>query len=359
MTVYWIVWASVILIAALISKAEIERDTQLTVKRRYHSGTEKWLFIIATLLLIFIAGCRNNVGDDFGSYYNNYTTYMHFWDALISFKEPGLHFVYSIAAMIHNTGRFCLFAVAAVTIGLQMLTLYRNTNNIALALVLYTFMFWTACFNGVRQALAAAVLFCGFSALRDKKFFKFFVIVILAFLCHRSAIIMVLMYFMAHRRISIRNVIILITASVIVLLSYDYVFQFTGLILEEDILATKSTYWMNAVNPLRVLSRTAPAVFFLYVCRNKEKTEELSFYLNLLIIGAVVSIVTMNSTAMGRMSLYMTLFMIISIVELIKVVESRYTKLLTIAIVLLYGFMEWYEIQGSVSLNNFQLEWLW
>ena len=359
MTVYWFVWVGIVLIATLISKAETEPDTQLTIKRRYHSGTEKWLFIVATLILIFVAGCRNEVGADFGSYFHYYTKYLNFWEALISFKEPGIHFVYSIAAMIRDTGRFCLFSVAAVTIGLQMFTLYRNTNNIALALVLYTFTCWTACFNGVRQALAAAVLFCGFSVLRDKKFFKFFVIVILAFLCHRSAIIMVLMYFIAHRKISIKNVIILITASVIVLLSYDYVFHFVGLILDEDILATESTYWTNAVNPLRVLSRVAPAVFFLCVCRNNEKTPELSFYLNLLIIGAVVSIVTMNSTAMGRMGLYMAPFMVISIVELIKVVESRYTRLLTIAIVLLYGIMEWYEIQGSPTLNNFQLQWLW
>ena len=358
MTVYWIVWASEILIAALISKAEVEPDSQLTVKRRYHSSSEKWLFIIAALLLIFIAGCRNDVGADFGSYYRLYTNYMDFWGSLKTLEEPGIHLVYSIAAMIRNTGRFCVFAVAAVTIGLQMLTLYRNTNKIGLALILYTFMCWTAGFNGVRQALAAAVLFCGFSALRDKKFIKFFVIVILAFLCHRSAIVMVLIYLLVHRKISIRNVIILIIASSIVLLSYDYVFQLAGMVLEEDILGT-AEYWSTEVNRLRVLAHVVPAAFFLFVCRNKEKTPELSFYLNLLIVGAVVSVVTMNSAALSRMNMYMTPFMIIAIVELFKMVDSKYTKLLTIATVLLYGIMEWYECQGSPTLNNFQLEWLW
>ena len=358
MTVYWIVWASIILIAALISNAKTEPDTQLTINRRYHSGTEKWLFIIATLLLIFIAGCRYNVGADFGGYYDLYARYLNFWEALKTFSEPGIHLVYSIASMISNTGRFCVFTVALVTIGLQMLTLYRNTNNIALALILYTFMCWTACFNGVRQALAAAVLFCGFSALRDKKFFKFFVIVILAFLCHRSAIVMVLMYFIIYRKVSIRNVLFLIIVSSIVLFSYDYVYQFAGLVLAEDITVT-TTYWSRVVNPLRVLSRVVPAAFFLFICRNKEKTPEMSFYLNLLVLGAVISVATMNSAALSRMNMYMTPFMIVSIVELFKVVDSRYTKLITIATVLLYGIMEWYEIQGSSSLNNFQLEWLW
>lgn len=358
MTIYWIVWVSVILIALLISKAETEPDTQLTVKRRYHSGTEKWFFIIAALLLILIAGCRNNVGADFSSYYHYYTKYLDFWGSIKTFQEPGFRLVYSIAAMIHNTGRFCLFAVAAVTIGLQMLTLYRNTNKIGFALVLYTFMCWSSCFNGVRQALAAAILFCGLSSLRDKKFLKFFVIVVLAFLCHRSAIVMVLMYFMVHRKTSIRNVFFLIIASSIVLVSYDYVFQFTGMVLEEDVLGT-AEYWATEVNRLRILARVAPAGFFLFVCRNKEKTPELSFYLNLLIIGAVVSVVTMNSAALGRMNMYMTPFMIISIVELFKMVDSKYTKLLTLATVLLYGIMEWYEIQGNPTLNSFHLEWLW
>ena len=67
----------------------------------------------------------------------------------------------------------------------------------------------------------------------------------------------------------------------------------------------------------------------------------------------------MNSRGLGRMSMYMTPFVVISIAELIKIYRDKNLHIASIIIAALYGTMEWIEVSGSSSLNNFQFQWIW
>ena len=355
MTVYWIVWIGILMLGECCRLEDPVPDGCLTTERRRHTDLTCLFFVVASLLLIFIAGCRYYVGADFGAYYS-YEGYLDFWDGLKNLEEPGIRLVYNIAVWIHKSGQFCIFCVAAVTLGLELLIIYRNTDQLEMALMLFLFMCWTACFNGVRQALAAAVLFCGYPALRDKKLIQYAVFVGLAFLCHRSAIVMILAYFIVNRPVNTRNVIILLVASFVVLESYDFVYKFVNVVMDNEITGAEG-YWNSSVNILRTLSKIAPAVVFLFFTRDMEKTPQMSFYLNILLLHAVVAITTTNSACLARMSMYTAPFAVLAVAELVKIFDIRDRGLVSGAIVLLYWFMDWYEIHGSDSLNNFQLHW--
>ena len=80
--------------------------------------------------------------------------------------------------------------------------------------------------------------------------------------------------------------------------------------------------------------------------------------MNILLVSAVISIVTMNSAALARMSMYMGPFTVIAIVELLKKVSDIDRGLITTLIILLYGIVGYVECDGvSFTLDN--LKWFW
>jgi len=358
MLIYWIVWISIIVLAFACQKSELQQAPCLTTSGFQHNKTTRFVFVLAALLLILIAGCRYYVGTDFGGYYRGYWTYLDLVPAIKTLNEPGIRLIYKIAVLIHDNGGTCIIAVAAVTLGLELYTIYKNTDNIGFALALFTFTCWTTCFNGVRQALAAAVLLCGLPFLRDKKFWKYAIIVMLAFLCHRSAIVMILVYFIVNREVNIKNVIILIFASVVVLISYDSVYELVNVVMDNEVTGEEA-YWSTQVNILRILTEIAPATLFLYLFRHEEKTPEINFYLNVLIMHAVVGIVTSNSACLARMVMYTMPFAVIAMAKLTKQLSDNLSRIHSFLIIVFFWIMEYYQCSISVDLNNFRLKWFW
>ena len=104
------------------------------------------------------------------------------------------------------------------------------------ATLLYIFLgCWHGAFNGIRQYLAAAIIFSGVNFIKERKFWKYALIVFIAFLFHSSAILMIFPYFIANNKVSLSNILFLITASIVILFSFSEVLQFTGFLLNENL----------------------------------------------------------------------------------------------------------------------------
>lgn len=354
MAPYWITWMSVMIIAGLAQYCDYKSKNQMTYAKVIHTKNARILFVLCSAILIVVAGRRYYIGGDFDAYYTGFSYYAtDLFRAVREFDEPGIRLVYAIAALFSKNNMAGIFAVALVTLGLELVVIYRNTDRICLAIILFEFMCWTACFNGVRQALAVAVLFCGFSALREKKFWKYAFFVFGAFLCHKSAIVMVLIYFLAHRKMNLRNLLFTTVAVIVVVKSYDYVFQITGWILGADT-EEFGLYWEQSVNILRICSKVAPAIFFLLMYKSRLGNEKILFYTNLLVVNAIVAITTANSACLARMSMYTAPFTVIAIVELVKGFNLKSRKLLIPLIVVLYCAMTCYEISKTATLYPFR-----
>lgn len=356
MTVYYVTFFSVLLFASLAQRSDyVHYDNELSYCRVFHTRNTRICFIIASFILILVAGLRYNVGTDFGAYYKQYHDYADaFAVNLIDLNEPGYGLICKISELIRDDYGTSTFLVALVTLGLSFGVIYRNTDRICEAVLLFVFLeCWHVSFNAVRQCLAAAVLFCGFSFLRDKKYFKYAIVVLLAFLCHKSAIVLFLICLVVHRDTKPINIVVLIVGTIALLYSYDLLFAFQDQILDDGIV--HYSYVTNSVNIIRVLANCTPAVFFLIF--SKAKTKERDFYLNLLLIHAAIQIASSNSTYFARMAIYTAPFVAIAIPELLKTVEPSLRKKITPIIIILFAIFCIHDINISPSLNNFM--WLW
>lgn len=319
----------------------------------------KTFFVFSALVLIFVAGFRYFVGTDYGAYFVNHENYASdFWENLFEFDEPGYSLISLIALKLNLGSEGALFIAAAITNILFLTTIYKNTDMLLPAILLYIFLgCWHGAFNGVRQYCAAAIVFAGLHFIKERKFWKYAFVVFIAFLFHSSAILMIFLYFVAYNKINFRNILFLIFASLIILFSFTEVLNFAGFITgAENDYASSGEYITNSVNILRVLVAIAPAVFFLILYQKRAITREQQFWLNMLIINGVMMFATSNSTYLARMGIYTAPFSAIGIPELIKGISPKDKKVVTALILLAFAAFWLYEISNSSALREF--EWV-
>lgn len=324
----------------------------------YHSKNSKVLFIAGALVLIFVAGLRYYVGTDYSGYYVGYPQYVStLWKALLHFNEPGTRLLFAICSLFSSDPAVGLFCAAAVTLGISFVTLYKNSTHLFEAGLLFVFMGgWHGCFNGVRQYLAMAFVFFAYPYMRDRKFWKFLLLIFIAFLFHKSAIIMIIPYFFVNWKISYKNEIVLILACVAFFLLYDRVFGLVNFLLDEDI-RWDMDYMKNSVNPLRTLVQVVPAVYYLVTYWNADKDMEETAALNLLIVNAVAMILASGSAYLARIGIYTSPFTAIAMPKLNERLTGKNRRFTMAVILILYGIYWWYEISHSGSLNTFR--WIW
>lgn len=321
-----------------------------------HARASLYCFLFVSAWLVIVSGHRYYVGTDFGAYFKGYGSFAdRAWRNLFKLREPGFGLVAFFARRIHDDGTTVLTATALVTVGLAMRIIWQQTDSVLDAVLLYLFLgCWHGSFNAVRQCLAVTLVFCGYESLKEGNLLRYAIAVFLAYLCHKSAIVMIAIFLVARREVNVKNVIILLIATVVILRSYDLFSRFQDEILDDAII--QYGYVTNSVNILRVLANSAPAVFFL-VFRPEEKTRETDFYTNLLLVHAVIAVGSSGSTYYARMMMYSAPFVCIAIPELLKRIKPEISKWAAPAIYILFAAFWIYEITNSPALSPFRFIW--
>ncbi|MBR2883984.1 MAG: EpsG family protein [Clostridia bacterium] len=356
MTTYFIVIFLIIIFAYFAQKNIIKKAASIANEFVIIKPTmTKMFFIFIVGVLVFVAGFRYYVGTDYGAYYGQYLRFANsFWESLKNFDEPGYGLIALISLKLNLGGEGAIFIAAALTNIIFLITIYKNTDMLFPATLFYIFLgCWHGGFNGVRQYLASAIIFSGLRFIKERKFWKYALVVFIAFLFHGSAIMMIFPYFVVYNKISFKNIAFLIGLSLIILFSFSEVLEFTGFLLQED-LSDEGEYLTNSVNTFRILVAIAPALFFLFLYQKRTITKEQQFWFNMLILNGIVMFATSNSTYLARVGIYTVPFSTIGIPELIKGSNIKQKKAVTIIILVAFAAFWLYELSNSDGLNNFR-----
>lgn len=303
------------------------------------------------LILTLVAGLRYMVGTDYMTYYQNYEIYKNI--ELDIFKEPGIKVIARLSAVILDRPETMFFIASVLTVGLMTVTIIRNSETYWLSILLYVFMcVWHGSFNGVRQYLAAAILFAGHFAIKNREFGKWLIVVLIASMFHVSAVIAILFYFFGNQGISWKQVPICGAIMLIGLTVYDKIFLAIGF-LKGDELDTTISYITNSINPFRIAVAWVPVIFFLVFKRYFELNKKIIFYFNMSLLHAVLMTVASNSTYLGRIGIYTGVYNTIIWPLLLNKCDNRTRKILTILILMFY-FFYWKEEASNRWLSTFR-----
>lgn len=350
MTVYWLTIAAVGYFVWMARATDPMLDQRMPGKLPA-SATSRIFVAAAALVLMGVAALRWGVGTDFWQYVQNYEIYKgSFSESLRSFDEPGIKAIAWAVAHVWDDPAVFMAVASLTTVGLMLWTITRYSTALVMSFMLFIFVgAWHGSFNGVRQFLAAAILFAGHRFIVDRKPLKYAVLVLIAASFHISALAMIPLYFVPNRKLRGRMIVALVVAAVAALYASDAALNVVEFVTED---LTITDYVTTAINPLRIAVAVAPAL--LYWSRGVRTEEDGEwFYRNMAIVHAVVMLAASWSAYIGRFGIYTTAFLPLVIPRLSDFPDRRLTAVARVGVVLIYAVYWYIEVSGSSSLNDF------
>lgn len=164
--------------------------------------TPFWTWEITFSLLIFalISGIRWQVGVDHLSYLSDYETLIRGHELRAGRWEPGFYFISKLFANlnIHFVFYFAFWAF------LQLFFIFYAHKNERyllpfLGLVILLGPHYFSWMNGIRQMLAATIFVFSIQYIKDRKLIAYIITILLAATIHKSAILLLIFYFIPQR----------------------------------------------------------------------------------------------------------------------------------------------------------------
>ena len=313
-------------------------------------------YFLIIAVLIFVGGFRFRVGADYSSYARAVYTSSEVIDAIKSLSEPLYKFIVYLSRSIFDDGISTIFIFNLIIVLLAFYGFSKYDEN---AITLYALLFvfigtWTFSFNGIRQALACAIIFNGSCILEKedntwvKHTLKLALICFVAFLSHKSAIFMLPIILLSNRRMDSKQVILLLFSAIAIPLMFDNAYEF----MEVDLNSEDSlVYVEHEINPIRLPVAFAPLLLLALIKDKKELFTNERFITNMTFFHAVLALATMNSSYMHRITQYTVYFVIVFIVRAIKRIDPKIRWIVTVIIIVLYFAYFLYGIYTSAFLK--------
>lgn len=319
-----------------------------------NGGTQKKVFFSLALLVI-IATIRYDVGYDYMNYYN-FVAYN------ASYKETiNLNFalipkmILQIAVFFKQPWLFFFISEMLIVIFIY-LGVKDQEIDINSAIIVYTSLFYVESLSIVRQALAVSAVFWSFKYVREKKLICFLMVILLAVLCHESALIGLCIYFI-YNYFSLKALLSLIAVYFLLqwfIQSYflDLFSQFISMMLQINILKRFANYFNgNYDQLLKGASKTIiyfillfvyVFTYYLIICKKrKHRDTECEKALTIPLIAILLSFFIPSEHTLMRISMYLNITYVFIIPKLIseKEVVVKCKK-----VILLFPFVIYFVI---------------
>lgn len=223
-----------------------------------------------------------------------------------------------------------MYAVYALMVLVPIgIFVYRHCKDPWLSLWLYvTLTFFYTSMNFVRQSIACSIIVLGYGFLRDKKIVKFLLIVILAALFHKTALIMIPVCFLCYIKLNKKWGVFYGAATV---LTFIFSKQILDLVTLFIFTSYHGSFYTNAF-PLIFL--VIPFALFggclaLWPVWRKRQAEA-DMLLNLMMYSAIIWLFITRHFILERFSMYIYVFVIIAVpqaVSALKCSQEDYDKL--------------------------------
>lgn len=179
-------------------------------------------FAIPSFLVLFLVSSFR------GDFTVDYKGYTYLFDLYNQFEfsnifEVGLHQEPGFIALSRFIGSFTqnVLYLFIITSFIIIIAFYKQFNNDSEYMWLSVLLFVTigsfyTSFNVMRQILAVAIVFSGSKFLYERKALKYFLVIILASLFHKTALIMIFFYFILNFEINYKNIILISLGALVI-----------------------------------------------------------------------------------------------------------------------------------------------
>lgn len=299
---------------------------------------------LAAVTLVLVSGLRNNIGDTF-FYTHAYRVVPLSWEIILQGKDIGFNLLQMLLQSLSSDPQILLIATALVTNILIVITLYKYARLFEISLFVYiTSGAFIVSMNGLRQFLAAAIVFAGTKFLLNGKWKPYMLLVLFASLFHQSALVMIPIYFVARSKAWTKGTTFLLAAAILAVLGYNYFSEMLFTAIADTQYGHYQNFQEGGASFIRVLVSAAP---LLIAYLGREKLRELfpssDVFVNLSVISAILMIVATQNWIFARLTIYFNLYQIVLVgwlVKLFREKDQRFIYLILISLYFIYFFYE-------------------
>lgn len=350
MIIYWsmILWVFLIyFVYSLTHKEEI----QLT-DYNIQQGIQKKIPIVYAILVfgyfIFWIGMRTGVADTaaYISIFNSISKdFSEGWSEINwDGKSPGFSiFNLFFKCYISQDVQWWLMTIAIISGVCMMVVLRKYSVNFFYSSFLFiTMLTYTWMMNGIRQFICVAILFVCCDWIKDGKFFKFLIAVLLLSTIHYTVLMMIPVYFVVRAKPWSRRIALFTIGIILICVFAEPFFAGVETALSDTAYAGSTSQFEedDGVNPIRVLFYAVPPLIAFWkkdkLAEYYDKFKLLPICINMSLVTAALYLVGMFTSGIliGRLPIYCEVYDLILIPFLLqaafdkqdqKIVKSVYT----------------------------------
>ncbi len=297
--------------------------------KKSEKNTKIYCGIVAVQWIV-LSGLRHfSVGDDTYAYFTAFERTKNIsWSKIFSdiynylfngleIKDPGYELVEKIFQIFSGSYQLYLVFIAVVFTALMAVWVYKYSKMPCFSFILYSVLFYAFySVTGHRQTLATAlIVFWGYKYIREKKLIKFLILAFVAFLLHKSSVVFIPFYFIAHIPITTPYVfiafVVIITLVFLGKSFYGVVAEFLG--FSEDLI----DYAVGGAETYALILTLLCVIILFFYFYYKKNTENATHIFNITLLTLMSSLLVFQNQSFMRIQQYYSLFLMISFPEVI------------------------------------------
>ena len=310
----------------------------LPLKKYKKTKIGKVFFILSFLVSFLPAGLRYGIGTD---YFYTYVPYFY-WigTGKREFSEIGFNLLNKVIYNWFGDYRVLFFVTAFIILAFIYKSIWDNSDDILKSvLIIFVGQAYFYSMNMVRQAIAMAIILYAFKYLKNKKYFKLFLCIIVASTFHVSALCMIPILLLSQLKIKLFTKIIILASLFIfqpiilklveIIISFTkYNWYYTEGLYTEDI--ALSLVIQNVV--IFILDS-----YFQKIYKDKI-SDEYKTLSNINFLGICMMALSSYVPLIYRIVRYCTIFQILFIPKMLNQSEIKFNKSILTALIILLMF---------------------
>ena len=315
----------------------------------------KYIILLAIVtIFVMVSGFRNNIGDTY-FYKHSYNllaeTPVIDWEG----KDIGFSIFQLILISISDNPQFLVLVTSLITQSLNIITLYTYKNLYELQVYMYiTSGYWLTSMNGIRQAMAAAIIFAATSFIVQGRFFYYCLVVIFASFFHSSALLMIPIYFIVREKPWSKRIWQLIILLIIGFFLYDILEPIFYKLLEGTSYSEYQDISEGGSSFMRAFISLIPITLAYYFRDSiEEKWPQSGVFVNMSLINAIILCFSMYNWVFARVTYYFQLYNFILLPFIISILPNfKERRVVYYGFLVCYFFFMYYEqVIGGLGLD--------
>jgi len=304
MAVYYINLALIFLLAfplCIIKPTKWKKAVYLAI-------TFGWMWFLATF--------RYNIGFDYDSYidiFDQLTQSGSIKTMLDKGFEPGFLLLTRFMTFFVQSSVVMYGIYSAIIFIPVAWFIYKYCDTAWLSTWLFvTLAFFPTELNFIRQGIACSISLLGYKFLREKKLLPYLLIVLLAASFHKTALILIPIYFLCHIKLNKKLAIFYASATLVAYMTSEFILDFVTRHIFSSYIGT---IWLTEGFPLYFIIipigifATCVAFYPFW----KKRDPDSSMLLNLIMFSTIIWIFITRHFILERFSMYVYIFVLIAL----------------------------------------------